>query len=211
VTGRDGALARVLERARALGFLGPGPVRPHLDHARALGGVVRAALGRYPAQVADLGSGGGLPGLVLAEMWPDAAVVLFESMRRRAAHLRQAVAELGCADRVRVVEGRAESAAHDPVHRERYDAAVARSFAAPAPTAEIAAGLVAPGGVLVVSEPPAPEPARWPPDPLAALGFGPAALAAAPAGTHFAVLRKMSAAPDRYPRRPGMPGKRPLW
>ena len=53
--------------------------------------------------------------------------------------------------------GRAEDAGRDPELREGFDLVTARSFARPAVTAEIGAGLVRPGGVMVVSEPPTSE------------------------------------------------------
>ena len=68
------ALRATLERARDLGFLGPGPVADHLAHARGFL-VAESALGRSPGQVVDLGSGGGVPGLVLAAAWPESSVV----------------------------------------------------------------------------------------------------------------------------------------
>jgi hypothetical protein len=77
-------------------------------------------------------------------------------------------------------------------------------------TAEIAAGLVAVDGVLVVSEPPASDPSRWPAEALAGLGFGPVSEVAARGG-HFAVLRKVQPAPASAPRGVGRPAKRPLW
>jgi 16S rRNA (guanine527-N7)-methyltransferase len=118
----------VLERARDLGFLGPGPVAFHVEHARAylppLAGVVGAAL--------DLGAGGGVPGLVLALERPDLRWTLLDAMTRRTAFLQEAVAELGLAN-VEVRTGRAEEV---PDLRERFKAVVARGFGPPAVTAE---------------------------------------------------------------------------
>src|SRR6478735_807025 len=65
-----GGVAEVLERSRALGFLGPGPVADHLRHAQVFAAALRSAPAPAPVdgvvRVLDLGSGGGLPGLVLA-------------------------------------------------------------------------------------------------------------------------------------------------
>ena len=57
------------------------------------------------------------------------------------------------------------------IRRESFDLVTARSFARPAVTAEIGAGLARPGGMMVVSEPPTGE-ARWPEAALADLGYG---------------------------------------
>ena len=87
----DGALLGVLERARGHGSLGPGPVTDHLDHARGFAAAAVAILGRVPSVVVDLGTGGGVPGLVLACDWPSARIELIDASERRAANLRHAV------------------------------------------------------------------------------------------------------------------------
>src|SRR5258705_12175470 len=108
-------LVDVLGEARDLGFLGPGPVDDHVDHARAFV-VALAVTGRC----VDLGSGGGVPALVAAAALPGTTWVLVESRVRRAAFLRRAVEGLGFADRIVVYEGRAESVPAE--HREQAEA-----------------------------------------------------------------------------------------
>jgi 16S rRNA (guanine527-N7)-methyltransferase len=203
-------LHRILEDARDAGFLGPGPVESHLEHAAGFGEVAESALGRIPESFADLGTGGGVPGLVLASRWGDARGVLIESNGRRSEALRWAIVRLGFDGRIVVVEDRAEAVGRDPARREQFQLITARSFAPSAPTAEIASGLVAVGGVVVVSEPPEPEPDRWPSVNLRQVGLGPAEMQTS-AGAHFAVLPKVEALSDEYPRRVGRPVKRPLW
>jgi 16S rRNA (guanine527-N7)-methyltransferase len=204
------ALRPILEEARSAGFLGPGPVETHLDHAAGFAAAAEDALAHRPANFVDLGSGGGVPGLVLALTWPDARGVLIEARRRRCLFLSEAIRRIGADHRVEVVERRAEDVGRDPEYRESFELATARSFAPPAATAEIAAGLVAVGGVVVVSEPPDPDPDRWPLPALAEVGFGPAAVQVN-GDAHYATIRKGTAAPDRIPRAVGRPGKRPLW
>jgi 16S rRNA (guanine527-N7)-methyltransferase len=197
----------LLERARDRGLLGPGPVREHIQHAEAFA----VAAGPPPELFADLGSGAGIPGLVLALLWPDAGGLLLDAGERRTAHLEEAVLELEVGERVSVVRGRAEVVARDPAWRERADLVVSRSFGRPAVTAECAVGLLRPGGRLVVSEPPVADAAtRWPAGPLADLGFGAAAPVEAEAA-HFVRLERVGDQSDRWPRRTGVPGKRPLW
>ncbi len=204
------ALPEVLERARAAGFLGPGPVELHLRHAEGFAVAAEDMLGREPPNFADLGTGGGIPGLVLAARWAASTGVLVEVGRRRAAFLREVIDDLGLAGRIELLEERGEAVGRLAAYREQFAVVTARSFAAPAITAEIAAGLVRPTGVLVVSDPPQPDDGRWQPDGLAPLGFGPADLVEVGEG-HFAVVRKERPAPTRYPRGVGRPGKRPLW
>ena len=161
----------------------------------------------------DLGSGGGLPGLVLATSRPDLELTLLEARQRACRFLRAAVTDLGLAD-VAVVEARAEDAARQPDLRETFDAVVARSFGPPAVTAECAVGFLRPGGRLVVSEPPGDEApghraGRWPVSGLEELGFAPPVAGGGP-GASFVVLEKTQS-DDRWPRRVGVPAKRPVW
>lgn len=200
----------VLGRARELGFLGPGPIAGHIAHSH---GFAAAFGDTPPARVADLGSGGGVPGLVLALVWPDSAVSLIDANERRTAFLAEAVELLGLSERVAVVRGRAEEVARDPDHRSQYDGVVARGFGPPPVTAECAAPLLAVGGRLVVSEPPE-DLARWDTDGLGQLGLDPGAgieVSVSDGLAHYRVFRAVMACPDRYPRRTGIPGKRPLW
>jgi len=197
-----GPLLQQLDRARALGFLGPGPVRRHIEHA---GGFL-AALAEVRGTVVDLGSGGGVPGLIIAVSRPDLSLVLVDASARRCRFLETAQVELQLS--ARVVAGRAEAVGHGPL-RGVSDAVVARSFGPPAPTAECAAPLLRVGGILVVSEPPEPAPGRWVSQGLAklglALGPGPTSAPAVQA------LRQVSRCPDTFPRRDGLPAKRPLF
>jgi 16S rRNA (guanine527-N7)-methyltransferase len=163
-------------------------------------------------RIVDLGSGGGVPSLVLALRYPGSRWLLVESQRRRAAFLVEAVEQLGLADRVDVREARAEEVARS----ERGEATVvtARSFGPPPVTAECAAPLLRVGGWLVVSEPPASgdehrSSMRWPSDGLALLGLE--VVARPPGDFRFVVLRSATPCPPAYPRRVGVPAKRPLW
>ena len=196
---------RALERSRALGLLGPGPVADHVAHAIAMAGCVP-----LPRRFVDLGSGGGIPGLVLAAQWPSVDEHHVGAGHRRIEVLTEAVETTELGERVVVVEGRAETVARDPAHRGAYDLVVARSFGPPAATAECAVGFLEPGGRLLVSEPPEDDPARWPADGLARLGFGPSEIQVR-GGRRYCSLQLVTAASDTYPRRVGVPEKRPLW
>ncbi|MCU1452134.1 MAG: rRNA small subunit methyltransferase [Acidimicrobiales bacterium] len=131
-------------------------------------------------------------------------------MLRRCRFLREAVDGLGLADRVAVVQERAELVGRDPEHRGRADVVVARSFGPPAVAAECAGPLLAVGGDLVMSEPPTTDDAqRWPPAALAELGFGGAERVEA--AYHVVRVPLLSPTGDRWPRRVGIPAKRPLF
>ena len=203
----DDALIDELERGQALGFLGRGPVLTHVDHARGFA----AGLDEPPGRFLDLGSGGGVPGLVLALDWPDAEAVLLDAGERRCVFLREAVERLGLDGRVDVVRDRAEAAGRSPALRGGFDLVVARSFGAPAVTAECAAPFLRVGGRLVVSEPPADadDTPRWPADGLSQLGLALGDTWRTEYG--YQSLVQHAPCPDRYPRRVGQVAKRPLF
>lgn len=203
-------LREVLLRSRELGFLGPGEVDQHVHHAQAFLAPL-AAVGEG-GRVLDLGSGGGVPGLVLAVRRPDLDVVLLDAMSRRCTFLEAAAAELGLAGRVRVVCERSEVAARDPELRGTFDVVVARSFAAPPVTAECAAGFLRVGGRLLVSEPPDHTgEERWPAAPLDELGLTVGRRWSVEGAATIQELRSVRPCPERYPRRVGVPAKRPLY
>ena len=200
-------LLQVLEAAQDKGFLGPGPIDAQLQHSQNFAALLDPPAGPF----LDLGSGGGLPGLVLADAWPDATGILLDSQERRGAFLARAVIDLGLDDRIRVITARAEDAARDPDLRGTIALVVARSFGPPAVTAECAVGFLAPAARLAVSEPPDADPTtRWPSTQLADLGLTPPEIRRANSTT-IAVMKHPDATPDRYPRRAGIPAKRPLW
>jgi 16S rRNA (guanine527-N7)-methyltransferase len=210
-------LRQIFEEARAAGFLGPGPVDTHLRHAEGFVAVCRRLWpdGPTPPVLLDLGSGGGIPGLVVASRLPDVTLVLLDAQARRTAFLSEAVRRLGLEARVSVRQDRAEAAGRDPGARGKFDGVLARSFGRPAVVAECAAPLLKTGGWLVVSEPPGDAPvdppaaARWPAEPLRQLGLVPDVKLHE--SFDFQTLRQADPCPDRFPRRDGVPAKRPLF
>jgi 16S rRNA (guanine527-N7)-methyltransferase len=207
----------VLSEAQRLHLVGPGEVRTHVEHAL---GFLRAleSAGHGSdfvldgARVLDLGSGGGLPGLVLASVRPDLEVVLLDANLRRTTFLGEAVEALDLSSRVTIVRARAEAYGRDPSQRARFDLVVARGFGRPAVTAECGAPFLRVGGRMVVSEPPADgaeASSRWPEPKLAELGLEPLHLHRE--DFSYQVLVQAHVCPDAYPRRPGLPAKRPLF
>lgn len=196
-----------LKEAKTRGLLGPEPLDRTIPHARRLGEVALEA-GAVTELCLDLGSGAGVPGLVLALDWPDSRWTLLDSNRRSTAFLAEAVRGLGLGDRVSLVAQRAEEAAVVGPHRERYSLAVARAVGPAAVVAEYLAPLLAPRGVAVVSEPPG-APDRWDPGGLSTLGLELHAQRTEPVAA--AVLRRIGQVPARFPRRTGVAAKRPLW
>jgi 16S rRNA (guanine527-N7)-methyltransferase len=197
------AVLQILGRSQELGFLGPGPLEPQVDRSLAF-----TQIGPAPGRLLDLGSGGGLPGFVLAFAWPDTALVLLDGSVRRCAFLSSVVVDLGWEERITVVAERAELTGRSAL-RATIDLVVARGFGPAAVTAECAAPLLRVDGQLVVSEPPGGAPERWPADELATLGLEVGERVAEPVALQ--VLRQVRVCPDRFPRRVGIPNKRPLF
>ncbi len=243
------SLDEVLAEARRRGYLGDSAIDRQVAHAAGFAEVctaMRSGAAPGPADrpgelLIDLGSGGGIPGLVLATV-ADAGflrTVLLEGSTRRAGWLCEAVELLELRARVEVLALRAELAGRSTAWRATAEVVVARSFGPPAVTAELAAPLLAPGGSLVVSEPPDREDSptaadgatkgtvlgiaadrqpglravtvrRWPGEGVAELGFDPPIEWVA-GGFRYVQLLLRGECPVRYPRRTGIPSKRPLF
>jgi 16S rRNA (guanine527-N7)-methyltransferase len=227
LTGVSATLVEVLEEARAADLLGTMDLESQIAHAQGFAHAFEQACARpdtpptpFPGRWLDLGSGGGLPGLVLAHYWPTSAGVLLDSSERRTRFLAEAVVALRWEERVRVVRARAEDAGRDPELRGGFAAVWARSFGSPPVTAECAAPFLGQGGLLVVSEPPPPDTrsapehqdqasTRWPREPLAELGQAPLLTVRGRFG--YEVIEQVDPCPERFPRRAGVPAKRPLY
>jgi 16S rRNA (guanine527-N7)-methyltransferase len=166
-----------------------------------------------PLRVIDVGSGGGLPGLPLRLARPDLLLTLLEANQRKAAFLVQTAATLGLAD-VEVVARRAEDAGHDPRHREVYDFALARAVAAMPVLVELCLPFVAVGGRLLAMKTDAAAEAESARAAIDRLGgelveIGAAASSARSLG-EVVVVEKVRQTPPGFPRRPGVPSRRPL-
>lgn len=140
-------LEALLAESQRIGLIGPGDLDIAIAQARAFAHALPAPCVR----VVDVGSGGGLPGLVVLAERPDVQLTLVDRKERSCDLLRRAVRALGATDRATVVHADLEHLGHDPAWRQAFDAATARGVAAPAEVAELVLPLIRPGGVLVVS------------------------------------------------------------
>ena len=166
------------------------------------------------SRVADLGTGAGLPGLVLAACLPGPRFDLIESVGRRCDFLREAIDRMGLPNAAVVCERSEDWAAGEG--QEAYEAVTARAVGSLATVAELASPLLADGGVLAVWRGARSD------EEESALARAADGLALEPieirsvrpyAGSrdrHIHLLRKNGPTPNELPRRPGLAAKRPF-
>lgn len=207
-------LARFLEGSGVeRGMLGPeeGPriLTRHILESAALFPLVDNT-----KEIIDVGSGAGLPGLVLASL--GGRVTLLDAERRKVRFVEEAAGQAGVA--IEALWGRAEDIGRDPEHRERYGTAVARALAPPPVALELLLPLVRPGGSAILAVgPSAVSPEARSAATVAAhqLGGGPIsheslAVPGLDAARWVVIAPKTEICPARFPRRAGVPARRPL-
>lgn len=158
--------------------------------------------------VIDIGSGGGLPAVPLALAMPRVRFTLLEANTRKCAFLEYVAATLNLKNMV-VAGGRAEELGHRPALREQFDRAISRAAAPPAVLLELALAFVKQGGDLVAQVSPV-DPQRL--EPAARLLGGGTPRLEHPGDGSATLLHvpKLGPTPATYPRRPGVPNRKPL-
>jgi 16S rRNA (guanine527-N7)-methyltransferase len=159
----------VLTIAQRVGTLGDRPIPEVMEHAKAF----VAALVDITGTVIDIGTGAGVPGLVIAQERPDLTLVLADRRATRMDALQMGVSGLGWEDRITVLTCDIADLGKQPEHAGQYDAVVCRGFGSPEVTAPLARPLLKNGGTLIVSEPPSPKPSPWTSELLEKTGFEP--------------------------------------
>ncbi len=209
----DERLSATFAAAQSLGFIGSRTIEDHMAQAEAI--AVLAASSR-PSYLVDLGSGGGVPGLLLAVYLPKCEILLVESMQKRSTFLEMQLRSLGLEETTTVVQSPAEDAAHEALWRGSADVVTARGFGPPAMTAEIAAGFLRPGGRLLVTVAADSVATAWPRGELLELGYvsvrvheGTWPLLECVMGGKLPQSR--AGERQSLPRRRGLPRRRPLW
>lgn len=201
------------ERANLTAITEPGQieVRHFLDSLS----VVRAVKFKPEQRVIDVGTGAGFPGLPLRVLFPQIALTCLEATGKKVEYIQHVARKLDMPD-VRVVHARAEEAGQDPAHREAYDVALARAVARLPVLVEYLLPLLKVGGRMVALK--GETAAQEVSDSHAALRLlGGEMRRLIPvelpevAETHYLVLiEKIAASPAQYPRRPGIPSRKPL-
>jgi 16S rRNA (guanine527-N7)-methyltransferase len=165
--------------------------------------------------VIDVGTGAGLPGLPLKIVCPSIRLTLVESIRKKVDFCEHVVEELGL-DGVDVIHSRAETLGQDARHRASYDWALARAVArAPVLLEYLLPFLKLKGHAVLQKGSTGPQEIQLAAKALAVLGgevvqVTPVELPKVTETRYLILVRKCAATPEKYPRRPGMPAKRPL-
>lgn len=195
-------------------------LRHFLDSLSVITALEKLGLGR-PGSFADkeawldVGTGAGFPGIPIKIAFPGISLTLLESVGKKAAFLHYLVGLLGL-DGVEVLVGRAESLAHEAPYRERFHRVVSRALSPLPALAELALPFARVGGILLAHK----------------KGNIAAELKAAvrvvdlmggrikdvvavdleglARGRVIVAIEKLASTPAQYPRRPGIPQKRPL-
>lgn len=202
------ALEAVWEPARAAGSLGSLSIEALRGHAE---GYVSPRISLKPgARCVDMGTGVGVPGVLLAIQHPATTWRLLDSSARRCEIALAAVRAAGLASRVDAVHGRADDCAHEPQWRETNDLVVARLFGPPGEVAECGLPLLAAGGSLVVSVSDSTASA-WMAADLSPLAASVAELWETRSGGFLRVQRSSEAVDDRFPRREAARRRAPLF
>lgn len=186
-------------------------VRPvHVEESRAVGEILAPAPG---ASWVDLGTGGGLPGLVLALCYPATTWTLIDGIAKKVAAVSMFADALQL-ENVHAIPGRAEELAWHPEHRGVYDGLVSRAVAPLAVLLELSRGFLRDGGMLAAIKGPrveqemaSAEAARR------SLALGPfhrRSLAGGDRATTVVTMLAQGPPPRRYPRRTGVPAAAPL-
>lgn len=167
--------------------------------------------------LADIGSGGGLPGIPLAIALPDASYTLFEATGKKAAFLRNAVESLDLAG-VEIVNARVEEAARDPKLRASHEICTVRAVAKLSILAEYCLPLLSVGGRVVAMKGEVSEEEYGEGERAASLLGGrvlqtievPILAEMEQKTRRLVVMEKTAETPDIYPRRVGLPARSPL-
>jgi len=168
-----------------------------------------------PRRLIDIGTGAGFPGIPLKILYPSMRLTLVESVGKKTNFCRHMVETLKLDD-TEVVTARAEDVGQMPAHREAYDWAVARAVANLQVLAEYLLPLVQVGGAMLAQKGQSgPAETHKAEKALKILGgrtrqLLPVTLPGVADERFLVVMDKVAATPPQYPRKPGIPAKKPL-
>ncbi len=168
-----------------------------------------------PMRLIDVGTGAGFPGIPLKILYPHMQLTLVESVGKKAMFCQHIVRLLKL-EKVEVIQARAEEVAHRPEHREQYDWAVARAVAELRVLAEYLLPFLKLGGSMLAPKGESgPAEAQKAENAFRILGgklrqIIPVTLPGITDERFLVLVDKIAATPSQYPRKPGIPAKKPL-
>ena len=203
-------LQGILEKSQKLNFLGNPPIDDHIQNAMGFAHIIHGFSEEIQkGKIYDLGSGGGVPALVLIAEFKEWEFVLIERKKKRANFLHEAISLLNASERVEIVCDEAENVARNEKFAFGADFVTARAFGPPTVTSECACRLLKLNAFLIVSEPPN-NTDRWAHEKLSITGLNPVKHSKFE-NSSFQVLQQSQIPPGNLPRRAGVTRKRPLW
>lgn len=176
---------------------------------------VKLALGQADARAIDVGTGAGFPGIPLKLICPSLCLTLLEATGKKVSFLEHIVERLGLR-KVAIIHARAEEFAHDPLHRQRYHLALARAVADLPVLVEYMLPFCQIGGWVIAQKGEAGAAEAWSAEKSITLLGGElrrvlrVELPGLSEDRSLVVIEKVGPTPEAYPRRPGIPSKRPL-
>ena len=148
-------LEEILLHAKKLNYLGKPPVQDHILNAKGfIQTIQELETNLEQVKLVDLGSGGGVPALILIDYFKNWEFILIERKEKRAEFLSWAVKKLNTGKRIEIICDEVENVARNSKYEATVDFVTARSFAPPPTTAECACRFLKKNRYLVVSEPP---------------------------------------------------------
>ena len=168
-----------------------------------------------PTNIIDIGTGAGFPGIPLKIIYPNTKVTLIESVGKKAMFCQHVVRLLGL-DGVEVIKARAEELGQMREHREQYDWGIARAVASLRVLSEYLLPLVQVGGKMLAQKGESgPAEVHSAESAIKLLGgevrqLIPVTLPGVVEERHLVLVDKVAATPPGYPRKPGVPAKKPL-